>query len=122
MRKLTNFGANRLKTEFKLPHSSRTIHKIFKHKGLVNKQQKKHHIKLNLQIEKAKKYKPLQFSQVDIKYLTDIQKYYRYMVQLRLPLPPKYKCTIREVHKGALFTGFAADYNMFFHIFLSICF
>ena len=110
LRKKTHFGANRLKHEFNLPNSNRIIHKIIKNAGLVaKKRKKKHHTKRDLREEKAKKYKPLEFYQVDVKYLFDIPKYYKYMIQLKLP---KYQYTIREVRTGALFTAYADACNM----------
>ena len=110
LRKKTNFGSERLRQEFELPHSNRTIHKVFKRLGLVKKKrQKKHHTKRDLREEKAKKYKPLRFYQMDVKYLTDIPKYYKYMVWYKLP---RYQYTIREVRSGAMFLAFGDKYNM----------
>jgi transposase len=110
LRKQTHFGANRLKHEFELDFSNRTIHKIIKKAGLVPKRRKKkHHTKQDLREVKAKKYKPLEFYQMDVKHLYDIPNYYKYIVQLKLP---RYQYTIREVRTGALFTAYADSCNM----------
>jgi len=107
-RKKSGMGAQRMKMEFELPHSSRTIHKVIKQAGMVRKRRRKHHTKRDLRAEKAKRYKPMTYYQLDVKYLTDIPQYYRFMVQYRLP---RYQYTIREVRGGAMFLGYGHKYN-----------
>ena len=109
LRDKTHFGASRLKAEFNLPHSARTINKVFHKYNLIKKRKRKHHKKNDLRQEKAKKYQPLKCYQLDVKYLNDIPQYYRYMVELSLP---RFEYTIRDVITGAVFVGYSQSYNM----------
>lgn len=109
LREQTHFGASRLKVEFELPFSSRTIHKVFRKANLVRKRKKKHHKKNDLRQEKAKRYQPLKCYQIDVKYLNDIPQYYRYMVELSLP---RFEYTIRDVITGSVFLGYSQSCNM----------
>jgi hypothetical protein len=54
LRDKTHFGASRLKAEFNLPHSARTINKVFRRYNLIRKRKRKHHKKNDLRQEKAK--------------------------------------------------------------------
>ena len=106
LREKTWIGCHRMKREFDLPYAPQTINKVFHEYALIKRKVKKHHKKNDLRMEKAKKYKPLRYFQMDVKYLYDIPQYYRYMIEYRLP---KYQYTIREVRSGALFLGFSKE-------------
>lgn len=109
LRDKTHFGASRLKGEFNLTHSARTINKVFHKYNLIKKRKRKHHKKNDLRQEKARKYQPLRYYQLDVKYLNDIPQYYRYMVELSLP---RFEYTIRDVITGSVFLGYSQSCNM----------
>lgn len=121
LRERTHFGAQRLKMEFELPYSNRTIHKVIKKAGMVKPKKRKHQKKKDLRELKAKLYKPLTFFEMDVKHLYDIPNYYHFMIKYKLP---KYQYTIREIRSGAMFLALASECNLinsinFVNIFLN---
>ena len=106
LRKQTHFGAQRLKMEFELPYSNRTIHKIIKQANLVKPKIRKHHKKRDLRAIKALTIKPLTLFDMDVKHLYDIPNFYTFMIKYKLP---KYQYTIREIRSGAMFLAFASE-------------
>ncbi len=108
LRKQTHFGAQRLKMEFELPYSNRTIHKIIKQPDLVKQKIRKHHKKHDLRRIKNT-IKPLTLFEMDVKYLNDIPNFYTFMINYKLP---KYQYTIREIRSGAMFLAFASECNV----------
>ncbi len=99
------YGARRLKEEFDISCSTGAITRILKEKGLSRKKKKKHHKKNDLRAIKAK-YRPFERLQMDIKYLTDLEHYWPYMMRYKLP---KYQFTIRDVKTGAIFLAYGED-------------
>ena len=103
--KLPSWGAERLKRDFSLPVSVKSIYKIWKNENLIKRKRKKHKTKNDLR--KIKQQWRL-FEQIDIdtKYLYDIPEYWPQMRSLRLP---QFQYTARDVVSGAMFLGFADE-------------
>lgn len=75
LRKQSGFGARRLKYEFELNVSLGAIYRILKQNNLIKKIKRKYQKKQDLRLIKQK-LKPLQFLQMDIKYLDDIPDFF----------------------------------------------
>ncbi|MBS3764200.1 MAG: transposase [Planctomycetes bacterium] len=103
LRKRSGFGARRLKEEFDLPCGHNAIHRVIREHGLTRKRKTKRQKKNDLRAVKAK-LEAFEKVQMDIKYLTDID---RFLPQIRLKGLPSFQYTIRDVRTGLLFVAYA---------------
>lgn len=109
-RKLLTFGAARIKRDFKLPLSEKTIRKLWRHHGLLKKVRRKHKTKQDLRAVKAA-WKLFEQSCIDTKDLIDIPEYYTPMMAYHLP---KVQYTFREVVSGLHFFAHASERSLIF--------
>jgi len=105
---LPTWGANRLKRDFNIPCSGKTISRIFKLYGIQRKIKKKYRRKNDLR-EIKMKYRLFGMNFIDTKDLEDIPRYWPYMKQLQLP---EYQFTFREMVAGLQFLGFASEKSL----------
>jgi len=104
-RKLTDFGARRLKAEFELPVSEGAIARILHQRGLIRPRKRKHVTKQDLRIVKAQWPVFSKFCH-DTKDLDDIPHYWLQAKALRLPVV---QYTAREVRTGLTFADYAQE-------------
>lgn len=109
-RKLITFGAHRIKRDFKLPLSEKTIRRLWHENGLLKQIRRKHRTKQDLRAVKAQ-WKLFEQSCVDTKDLIDIPEYYTAMRTYRLP---KVQYTFREVKSGLQFIAYASERSLLF--------
>jgi len=108
-KKYKRVGAETIKAIENLPHSSKTIRKIWREAGVSSrKRRKKHQTKQNLRA--IKRQWPL-FHQIDedTKDLIDIPEYWPQMIRNKLPT---HQYTAREVTSGLLFMAFARERSL----------
>ena len=105
LKKLTGFGAERLKEELSLSCSVGAIKRIARQHHLVRPRKRKHHTKKDLR-EVKKHWRLFQQISADSKYLNDIPQYWLQMTRLGLP---KFQYTAREIVSGITFTGYADE-------------
>ena len=104
-RKFPRWGPDRLKAQFDLPYSTRTIARVFRQNGLTKHRKKKYKKKRDLR-EIKKKLKPFEVIQVDVKYLDDIEEFYEDWLLLHLP---RYEFTARDVRTGMTFFSYGHE-------------
>lgn len=102
---LPSFGAQRIKENYNLSISEKSIRKIWKKEGLLRTKRKKHKTKQNLREIKAK-WRLFEQMCIDTKDLQDIPELWCQIRALRLP---KVQYTAREVTSGMLFIGYAEE-------------
>ncbi|MEA3497301.1 MAG: helix-turn-helix domain-containing protein, partial [Bacteroidota bacterium] len=102
------FGPIRLKDYYHISCHISTIGKVLQRNNLTIRHKKRSKKRIDMR-EAKKLYKPFENIQIDIKYLTDIAKYYPYMLGLRLPT---FQYTARDVRTGALFVAYADSVSM----------
>jgi len=102
-----SWGPARLKMHYNLSMSERTIWRIIKQAGLVKKRKRKWQKRKDLR-EIKKVWKAFEMIQTDVKYLTDIEKYWPQMKALNLPL---YQYTARDVRTGASWYAYGYSNN-----------
>ncbi|MFZ5501205.1 MAG: helix-turn-helix domain-containing protein, partial [Candidatus Micrarchaeota archaeon] len=108
-KKLPPWGARRLKIDFALPYSVKTIRKVIKKHGLARRwRRKKHETKRCLRAIK-RGWEAFQQMDMDTKDLCDIPEYW---AQAKLFGLPAYQYTARDVSTGALFLGFADELSL----------
>ena len=105
LKKVTGFGAERLKEEFDITCSIGAIKRIAKQHNLVTARKRKHKTKKDLR-EVKKNWNLFGQLSVDTKHLYDIPYYWPQMMKLGLP---KYQYTAREIVSGITFTGYADE-------------
>lgn len=105
---LPTWGAKRLKRDFALPCSEKSIARVLKQQGLIKKRRRKHQKKQDLRALKAAW--PL-FSRivVDTKDLADILEYWPQMRRWGLPTT---QYTAREVVSGCMYVAFAQERSL----------
>jgi vancomycin resistance protein YoaR len=96
---LPKWGQDRLKSEFDLSYSTKTINRVLKQDGLIKRRKKKWQKRKDLQKMK-KKMKPFEKIQLDVKELTEIEKYFPQWLEFKLP---KYQYSARDVKTGGVF-------------------
>ena len=104
-RRFPRWGPDRLKAQFNLQYSTRTIARVFRQHGLTNNRKKKYKQKRDLR-ETKKKLKPFEIIQVDVKYLDDIEEFYQDWRLLHLP---RYEFTARDVRTGMTFFSYGYE-------------
>jgi transposase len=102
-RRLPTFGARRLIGEFDLPLSHRTLERIWRAHGLIQRRRRKYQRKQDLAAVKAT-WRLFQQISADTKDLKDIPHFWPQAQRLGLPL---IQYTAREVRSGLLFLAFA---------------
>ena len=102
---LITWGALRIKRDFNIPRSDKTIARIIRSNGILRSRKKKHVIKNDLREMKAL-WKVFQRMNVDTKDLTDIPEYYLPMKILKL-YPVQF--TFREPVTGLTLLGFGDE-------------
>lgn len=105
LRRQTDFGAERLKTEFDIPCSIGAAKRILRAHQMTRPLRKKHHTKKALRHVK-RNWRLFQQLSADTKYLQDIPRYWPQMTGLGLP---KFQYTVRDVTTGLTFVGYADD-------------
>jgi transposase len=108
-KRFPRWSARRLKAEFHLPHSEKTLRRVFNDHGL-----QKHHRRKKTQTKRLlrdvkKHWRLFQQIDVDTKHLYDIPEYYQIMQRAWLP---RYQYTARDVATGLLFLGFAQECSL----------
>ena len=104
-RRTPGFGAERLRQEFELPCGISAIKRIIRQHGLSSRRRRKHQRKNDLRAIKAA-YVPFTHFEIDIKYLTDIPRYWPQLQQRQLP---RFQYTTRELSCGAQFLAYADE-------------
>jgi transposase len=101
-------GPLRLKEYFGLRRGKNAIGRVLKVRGLSKPKRKRREKQADLREVKAQ-YAALTHLQMDVKYLTDIPRYWPQMEALGLP---RYEYTIRDTKSGALFLGFGRQLSV----------
>jgi len=83
-KRLPKWGQDRLKSEFNLPYSTKTINRVLKQNGLIKKRKKKWKKRRDLR-EKKRQMKVFEKIQIDVKELTDIENYFSQFIRMKLP-------------------------------------
>jgi transposase len=98
-RRLPRWGQDRLVEEFDLPCSAKTVNRVLHTHGLIGKRRKKWQKRKDLR-DKKKRMRPFEKIQMDVKDLSDIDRYWPQMKRLGLP---RYEYTARDMKTGACF-------------------
>lgn len=101
-------GPVRLKEYFSLRRGKNAIGRVLREHGLTRPKRKRREKQADLRQVKAQ-YAALTHLQMDVKYLTDIPRYWAQMEALGLP---RYEYTIRDTKSGAIFLGFAQQVSL----------
>ena len=107
---LPSFGAERMKQNFDLTLSEKTIRRIWREEGLLKKKRKKHKTKQNLRAIKAQ-WKLFEQTSIDTKDLDDIPELWPQIKALGLP---KVQYTAREVTSGMMFIAYADERSLIY--------
>ena len=105
---LTTWGAFRIKNDFNIPRSDKTIARIIKSNGIQKSRKRKHVIKNDLRAMKSL-WNIFQRSNIDTKDLIDIPQYYLPMKILKL-YPVQF--TFREPVSGLQYLGFGDEKSL----------
>ncbi len=97
-------GPYRIKHEYHLPCGEGAIYRVIKQAGLTRARKRKYKVKRDLRKLKAS-LKPLEKIQVDVKELSDIPRYYPYLLNGY----PGYEFSARDVRTGMSFICFANE-------------
>jgi len=108
-KKLPSWGQDRLKEEFSLPYSTKTINRVLKQNGLIKKRKKKWQKRRDLRKIKEQ-MKPFEKLQIDVKELRDIEHYFPQMIRHKLP---QFQYTARDMKTGAIFMAYANSKDSF---------
>lgn len=103
-----SFGAQRLRRDFGVQISEKTLCKIWKQEGLLKKRRRKHKTKQDLREVKAQ-WRLFQQTCADTKDLYDIPEFWPQIQRLRLP---QVQYTAREVVSGLQFLGYAQERSL----------
>lgn len=109
-KRFITFGAKRLKRQFALAISEKSIRKIWREHGLLKPVRTKYRTKQDLRAQKAL-WKLFAQSCVDTKDLIDIPEYFLLMKLLKLPTV---QYTFREVVSGLHFIALASERSLLF--------
>lgn len=101
-----NPGARTIINNLNLGYSAKTVHKVIKRHGLVQKHKTRYRKKKDMQAVKAT-YRPMEKIQVDYKYYSDIASQH---AALNMKAIPKFEITARDYRTGMVFLGFT-DYK-----------
>lgn len=100
--KASGYGADMLKLNYSLQHSTSTIYRVLRDNGLVNQRPRRYKGK---RLVATRRFKLHAFEkwQLDTKYLTDIPNLVGPIYQ---GIVPKYEYTLRDMATGTTFLGF----------------
>ncbi len=107
-RKLKSWGAVRMREQYDLDISEKSIYKIWREEGLIKKKRRKHKTKQCLRDVKAA-WKAFQQTDFDTKDLDDIPELWPQIRRHKLPLM---QYTAREVTCGFQFLAYAQDRSL----------
>jgi transposase len=105
---LPSFGAERIKRNFGLKISEKTIRRIWRQAGLLKTKRRKHKTKQDLRTVKSQ-WKLFEQTSMDTKDLDDIPELWPQIRTLRLP---KVQYTAREVVSGLQFIAYADERSL----------
>jgi len=108
-KQLRPWGARRLKMDFNLPYSVKTIRKVIKKYDLARKWRRKKHETKRCLREIKRKWRAFQQICVDTKDLKDIPEYW---IQKQMLGLPAYQYTARDACTGSLFIAFADELSL----------
>jgi len=108
-KKLPPWGARRLKIDFVLPYSVKTIRKVIKKYGLARRWRRKKRETKRCLREIKRHWEAFQQIDMDMKELCDLPEYW---AQVKLLGLPAYQYTARDVSSGALFVSFADELSL----------
>lgn len=104
-KKLSTWGAERLKRDFKLSCSEKAIRRVYKEYGLIRKRRTRKRKKNDLRAVKMR-FRPFEKALTDTKYLTDIPEYLKDQRLLKLPT---HQYTWRDVKSGLQFLAYGSE-------------
>ena len=107
-RRFPRWGADRLRAQFELKFSNKTIYRVLHSTGLVKKRKRKYKRKRECAWKKT--LMPFELMQMDAKDLSDIPEFFKAYKFLKLP---RYQFTIRDVATGITFFGYSQDKSNF---------
>ena len=96
------WGPERLKMHYNLPISTKAIGRIIRQAGLVRRRKRKWRKRQDLR-EMKKRFNALEFIQIDVKDLSDVERYWPQMMRLGLP---RYEFTARDVRTGGVWYAY----------------
>ena len=102
---LPSWGADRLRRDFQIPISEKTIRRIWHQEGLLKRKRRKHTTKRCLRAIKAQ-WRLFEQIDLDTKDLDDIPELYPQIRRLHLPLV---QYTARDVTSGLMFIAYAQE-------------
>jgi transposase len=107
-RRLPSRGQDRLVEDFALPCSPKTVHRVLRAHGLIAKRRKRWQKRQDLR-ERKKQMRPFEKVQVDVKDLSDIDRYWPQMKRLSLP---RYEFTARDMKTGGCFFAYGHEKSL----------
>ena len=105
-KKMPHCGAERLRREFGVNASSRTIQKVFRQEGLTRARKSKRSKQRDLRAWKAANFEPLKYFQVDTKDCSDVPYYLERICKGGFP---RWLYQARDVRTGVLYSAFAYE-------------
>jgi len=106
--KFPRWGANRLKAQFGLEFSTKTIYRVLREAGLLKKRKRKRVRKKECRWKGG--LVPFELVQVDTKDLSDIPEFWRLRKELGLP---RWQFSFRDVATGLVFFGYSEERSNF---------
>lgn len=106
--RLHKWGQDRLVDDFALPCSPKTVNRVLHAHGLIGKRRKRWQKRQDLR-ERKKQMRPFEKVQVDVKDLSDIDRYWPQMKQSQLP---RYEFTARDMKTGGCFLAFGHEKSL----------
>jgi len=97
-----NPGARTIINNLGLKYSAKSVHKVIKRHGLIQKPKTRHNKRKDMQAVKAA-YHPMQKIQLDYKYYSDVANQH---IALSKGALPKFEITARDYRAGMVFLGF----------------
>jgi transposase InsO family protein len=115
-----HLGARRIRIEMRIALSAKAIHRILSAAGLVQRRRTRYRKRQDLRAIKQGRYAPGGCWQNDVMYFTDLPSVQELMQ--KDPLTPRYAYTIRDVHSGAVFMGYAQELSeKHAQVFIDLC-
>ena len=105
-RKMPHCGAGRMRREFGVKASPRTIQKVFRQEGLTRPRRSKRSKQRDLRAWKEANFEPLRYFQVDTKDCQDVPYYVECIWKAHFP---RYLYQAKDVRTGVLYSAFAYE-------------
>lgn len=105
-KKMPHCGADRMRNEFGVKASTKTIQKVFRQEDFVRPRKSKRSKQRDLRRWKEANFKPLEYWQVDTKDCHDVPYYVERIWTKRFP---RYLYQARDVRTGVLLSGYAYE-------------